>query len=138
MFSFKVIVPNANTDDWEAERLERNERRRKQMIGDVRRAIREGLVFRAHERSARKLSVASNRADETIGKMDDKIDECRFTQSQFFDARRNITKAACEVAMNHKIDMELVDIDSDDEREGYYEGRNTESTKTRSCSASAG
>ena len=107
------------------------------MVNNVKRALKEGLVFRAHERTKRKLSVVSDRAGVTINKMDEKIDECRSTQSEFFNARRKINKAACQVAENHKIDMELVDVDSDDERQDYYTGKNVLSVRTR-CSSSHG
>ena len=74
------------------------------------------MIFRGHERSARKLENASSAAYEVIEKCDDKIEGCRSDQRQFFDARKRIGEAACHQAKFHQIDMEMIDYDEDEER----------------------
>ena len=87
------------------------------------------MVIRGHERSARKLSIASNAANEVIEKCDDKIEDCRNDQRQFFHARKCIAEAACKQAKVHQIDMEMVDYDEDVERSNYLNNTSNASTK---------
>jgi len=55
----------------------------------------------------------------------------------FFDARRNIAKAACTVARAHKMELNLLDQESDNEREDYYSGRSTACTQSFQSSSSS-
>lgn len=54
------------------------------------------------------------------------INSCRNTERLFFDARRSIAEAANKTAIEHNIDLELLDDeDSDEERTRYYEDKNS-------------
>ena len=91
--------------------------------------IKEGMIFRGHERSARNIDSASSAANEVIEKCDDKIEGCRSDQRQFLQARKRIAEAACHQAKVHQIDMEMVDYDEDEERSNYLNNISSASTK---------
>lgn len=82
-------------------------------------------IFSEHEKSELKSSEISFRAMQEMERINDEVDSCRNSQRNFFEARRNIAKAACDVAKNHHINMHLIDDDSDDERDNFYSGRST-------------
>ena len=73
---------------------------------------------------------ASGLADKEISKMDDTIDTMNETSKIFFSARRKIADAACKVAENHRMDLQMLEYDSDEEKEDYLTGKSTACTHT--------
>lgn len=56
------------------------------------------------------------------------VQKIRDSQRQFFSARKQIAKAAIQKTSTY-IGMEMVDLDSDEERESYYSNASQASTK---------
>lgn len=98
------------------------EQKQQTMLTRVRGAVREGLIFKGHDRTTRRASIVSAKASRCIDHLHEEKDQLRDTQRTFFNARRKIAEAAIDVAADHKIEMELVDVDSDDEIDNYLQG----------------
>jgi hypothetical protein len=107
------------------------------MLLDVQRAVRANLICSAHERTSRSAQNISERADETLSKIDVSLVESKNQQREFFSARRKIAQAAVSVAKNHSIGMKLLDYDSDEEKSNFYSGASTRSTQFSNLSASS-
>jgi len=58
----------------------------------------ERKIINEHSRSSSRLSQASDRAHDTVLKIEDEVEACREVQGWFFSARRNIQKQAEEKA----------------------------------------
>ena len=100
--------------------------RRQEMQKRFKNAVKAGLIFDRHEKSSLKARKVSAYADQTYNRMSVEIDSCRATERLFFDARRSIAEAANKIAIEHNIDLQLMDgEDSDEERANYFEGRNS-------------
>lgn len=82
------MIPMMTKTDSEIAR--RVEQKSKEMRTRVSRAVREGLIFKGHDRTTRKASIASAKASAVINDLHDQKHHCRDTQKIFFKARRNI------------------------------------------------
>lgn len=99
---------------------------------------RESIVFRELDRSTNSHKKVSQRADSTIDRIDKVLDSNKDSQRQFFNARRRIAEAACKVAKDHKIGLQMLDDDSDDERSNFFSGVSTSQSSTVQPEADAG
>ena len=81
------------------------------------------MVKIGHERTLRAASAASERVGSAIQRIGEQISSNKDTFNSFFDARRNIDEAAYHNAHEHEINLQQLDIDSDEERDNFYTGR---------------
>lgn len=86
---------------------------------------RESIVFRELDRSTNSYKQVSKKADSTIDRIEKVLDLNKDSQRQFFQARRKIAEAACKIAKEHKIGLQMLDDDSDDERSNFFSGVST-------------
>ena len=99
----------------------------------VKKNMQSRMIRIGHERTQRTASKASDRADSALQRLDEQISCNKGTYNSFFDARRHIDEAAFNNAHQHEINLQQLDIDSDEERNNFYTGRQS----TRSCTPTA-
>ena len=95
---------------------------------EAKKPVRRESIFRImneHDRSAVSCNQISQKADGALRRIGTQLDTNRDQQREFFNARRKIAQAACNVAQKHKIGLEMVDDDSDDERSNFFSGIST-------------
>lgn len=86
----------------------------------------ERKIINEHSRSSSRLSQASDRAHDTVQKIDDEIDACRTVQGWFFTARRNIQKQAEDKAREeNNVEMEIEQKNLEEEKDEYFSGKHT-------------
>ena len=81
------------------------------------------MVKIGHERTQRATSAASERVNSAIQRLGEQISCNKDTYNSFFDARRHIDEAAYFNAHEHEINLQQLDIDSDEERDNFFTGR---------------
>lgn len=116
MFTIKVMECK-RTDRSANVQKERNsamEKRKKELMVDMKHAVKRGIVFRAHEQSTKRANRASANAGRCLERVEKELGGCRDSQKKFFDARRRVSQAAVRNAKKHDIDFEQLD-DSDEE-----------------------
>ena len=133
MFSFKEIAPIASPQA--IARKEFLELEQNTLQKTISQRIKESIILKGHERSARRLESASCAAKQKINNLDNMVQDCRGKQRQFFSARRRIAEAACKQAKVASIPMEMVDYDSDEERKDFFSNTTTANTKWGSALA---
>ena len=135
MFTIKKIEPmkTPGCPDHEEMVLLRKE----EMRNRLRNAMKAGLIFSQHEKTSVKARKVSDSAGRTYNRMSVEIDSCRDSVRSFFDARRSIAEAANKIAIEHNIDLQMMDEDdSDEERTNFYEGK-TSTQESTSAAESA-
>ena len=76
-----------------------------------------------HQKTSYSARNSSNIAKITLENVDEEISNVVELRRTFFKARRQIAKAACKVAQNHKMDLQMLEMDSDDETDNFFSGK---------------
>ena len=113
-----ITSPRPNVEKTEHEAFN------KILVSACNRTLAENNVLNDCSRSSIISERAIMRASTTLKYTEKMVHECHNVRDTFFKARHSIATSASSQAKLNNIDFELVDVDSEEDREAFFTGRN--------------